>query len=53
MPSKIVQWTVANMTFLNGQPDWQRRVDGPVDVRVRAATMWRNTHGMKRSSKTT
>ncbi|OPX11214.1 hypothetical protein [Mycobacterium sp. AT1] len=57
MPSKIVQWTVVDMTFLEGQPNRQRRVDWPVDDRWTAAyqrvAMWRNTHGMKRSSKTT
>ena len=56
-PSKIVQWTVVDMTFPNGQPDWQRRVDWPVDIRWTGAderaAMWRNAHGMKRSSKTT
>lgn len=36
MPSKIVQWTVVGMTFLNGQPSWQRHVDWPVGDRVRA-----------------
>lgn len=36
MPSKIVRWTVVDMTFHNGRPNWQRRIDGPVDDRVRA-----------------
>lgn len=45
------------MTFHNGRSNWQSCVDGAVDVRETAAyeraAMWRNTHGMKRSSKTT
>lgn len=57
MPSKIVRWTAVDMTFHNGQPNRQGRVDWPVDDRWTAAyeraAMWRNTHGMKRSSKTT